>query len=124
MTTKRKDQHSTEFGLWIREIPELDSALGFLATNIDFLWTNYKTGEWMFLEEKRHMAEPKPWQAKLFVMLDKVAKSDPKYKGFHFVQFENTSPLDGRIFLDRKEVTSEQFRKFLKTFELPKVSPR
>jgi len=59
MTRKRNDSHSTEFGLWLREQNEIDSSLGYLATNIDFMWTNYKTGQWMILEEKRYESKVK-----------------------------------------------------------------
>ena len=54
MTRKRYDKHSTEFGLWLREQKELDSKFGYVATNLDYMWKNYKTGLWMFLEEKRY----------------------------------------------------------------------
>ena len=54
MTRQRNDSHSTEFGIWLRVQPQIDSSLGFLASNIDYCWTNYKTGEWMFIEEKRY----------------------------------------------------------------------
>ena len=108
MTAERKDNHSTEFGLWLREQPEIDSAKGFIATNIDFLWRNYNTGDWMLIEEKRYMSKPKRWQCQLFDLLDWCAKTHPKYRGFHIVQFEKTSPDDGKIFLDNKEVTRDQ----------------
>jgi hypothetical protein len=45
MTRKRYDNHSTEFGLWLREQEELKSSLGFVATNLDFIWSNYKTNK-------------------------------------------------------------------------------
>lgn len=108
MTIKRNDQHSTEFGLWLREVPELDSSLGYLATNIDFMWRNWKRSEWMLIEEKRHRAEMKTWQKLMFKVLDTAAKNDKTYKGFYFIQFENTSPVDGRIWINGKEVTRQQ----------------
>ena len=113
MTAKRKDEHSTEFGLWLRAQPEIDSKLGFVATNIDFLWRNYKTGDWMLIEEKRYMSKPKFPQTELFTLIDWCAKLHPKYRGFHIVQFEKTSPDDGAIYLDDKEITREQLISFL-----------
>jgi hypothetical protein len=114
MTTQRHDNHSTEFGLWLRKQDEIDSSLGFLATNIDYLWRNYKTGQWMFLEEKRHGCEPKPWQWKTFGLADSACRGKPGYLGFHLIVFENTSPDDGKIYLDRKEITKGQLVSFLR----------
>lgn len=114
MTQARRDTHSTEFGLWLREQKEIDSALGFVASNIDYMWSNYKTGDWMLVEEKRHGQEPKYYQQQLFNKLDNAGKSDRHYKGFHLVVFENTSPSDGRIWLDKKEISKEQLIKFLR----------
>jgi len=114
MTSKRKDKHSTEFGLWLREQPEIDSSLGYIATNIDYMWRNYKTNQWMLIEEKRHNSSIKRWQKELFAILDWCGKKHPKYCGFHVLQFENTSPEDGNVFLDGKEISKEQLVAFLK----------
>lgn len=114
MTKKRYDNHSTEFGLWLREQPEIDSKNGYLATNIDFMWSNYNTGEWMLIEEKRYMAEPREWQRKLFTILNFVCELDPKYKGFHYIKFERTSPEDGKMYLDKKEVSRDELIEFLR----------
>jgi len=113
MTKQRRDEHSTEFGLWLRAQPEIDSRLGFVASNLDYIWRNYKTGRWMLIEEKRHNASVKRWQRDLFDLLDKVARLDPDYCGFHVVRFANTSPDDGEIFLDGEEVTPRQLVSFL-----------
>lgn len=114
MTATRRDEHSTEFGLWLREQSEIDSALGFVATNIDYLWRNYRTGCWMLIEEKRHGVMPKRWQSESFDLVNKVSKGDPKYKGFHYLIFENTSPEDGTIMLDGKEISKDDLIKFLR----------
>lgn len=114
MTRQRYDKHSTEFGLWLRNQSEIDSKLGFVATNIDYIWENYKSGYWMLLEEKRFMGEPSYAQKKQFKKLYHNIKKDNLFKGFHFVQFENTSPEDGKIYLDRKEISKERLIYFLK----------
>ena len=69
MTKQRYDNHSTEFGLWLREQLELDSKLGFITTNLDYIWENYNTGEWMLIEEKRYMGKVGYSQGKLFKKL-------------------------------------------------------
>lgn len=105
MTRRRNDGHSTEFGLWLRDQGELDSSRGFIASNLDYIWHNYKTGQWMFIEEKRFMSSMKDWQKNLFRTVHMAAKSDPLYKGFAFLQFEKTCPQDGKTFWNYKEVS-------------------
>jgi hypothetical protein len=100
MTQKRRDNHSTEFGLWLRDQREIDSSLGYVTTNIDYIWENYKTGEWMILEEKRYNSEVKFYQKRIFDRLDKVSVNDPNYKGVYIIVFENTSPEDGNIYIN------------------------
>ncbi|HPW86825.1 MAG TPA: hypothetical protein PLU78_06495 [Chitinophagales bacterium] len=114
MTAQRRDNHSTEFGLWLRKQSEIDSSLGFLATNIDYLWRNYKTNEWMFIEEKRFNSQPKYWQQQSFQLVDKVSQNDPFYRGFHYLIFEHTTPEDGFIRLNNQIITREQLIAFLK----------
>ena len=114
MTRQRYDNHSTEFGLWLRAQSEIDSSLGYVTTNIDYVWKNYRTGEWMFIEEKRYMGKVSRNQREIFKNLNTLAKHDPLYKGYHMIQFERTGPDDGRIFIDRKEVTLHQLIDFLR----------
>lgn len=114
MTRQRNDSHSTEFGLWLREQKEIDSSLGFVATNVDYLWRNYKTGCWMLIEEKRYGSIAKYPQTEMFSLLDRACKNDPKYKGFHYLIFENTSPEDGSITLDGQQISKDDLIKFLK----------
>jgi hypothetical protein len=137
LTRQRNDNHSTEFALWLRgqlfnqnidEIKCIDSAQGFINTNIDYLWENYNTGDWMLIEEKRFMSQCRFSQAEQFKnfsqKLRNAVKKDydgfSKYHGFHLIQFENTSPDDGKIYLDHKEISKLelidflQFKKILK----------
>lgn len=107
MTRKRNDEHSTEFGLWLREQPEIDSKLGYIATNLDYIWENYKTSNWMYIEEKRFMTQPTWSQQCQFDRLIQRTKND-KFYGFHLLQFEYKSPEDGKIFWDKKEITKSE----------------
>jgi len=118
MTRKRDDTHSTEFGLWLREQNEIDSSLGYLATNIDFMWANYRTGKWMILEEKRHHSSVKRWQREMFNKLHSACLGAPGYCGLHLIQFENTSPDDGQVWLDKNEISREGLILFLQTFDV------
>ena len=116
MTRPRYDSHSTEFGLWLRKQSEIDSSIGFLATNIDYMWHNYQTGLWMLIEEKRHGSQSKRWQQEMFDMLDKAAKHDPDYRGFHMLVFENTDPDDGKMWLDGQSIDRDGLIAFLRFF--------
>ena len=113
MTRKRFDNHSTEFGLWLREQKELDASLGYVTTNLDYIWENYKTGEWMLIEEKRYMGECSFSQKQQFNKLYKRLNKDNKFRGFHLLQFENTNPDDGKIFLGKKEINKQELIDFL-----------
>ncbi len=114
MTRQRNDNHSTEFGLWLRDQEEIDSRLGFVATNVDYIWTNYKTNQWMVIEEKRYCSDISYSQKQQFRVLDSACRSDPDYRGFHLVVFEQTSPDDGDIWVNRKRIDKETFVEFLK----------
>ena len=113
MTRKRNDSHSTEFGLWLREQHLISSKVGFVATNLDFVWNNYKTGEWMLLEEKRYMSDVTWSQKKIYKLLFSNIEKNKTFKGIHLVQFEKTSPEDGGIWLNRKRITGHDFMLFL-----------
>jgi hypothetical protein len=113
LTRKRNDSHSTEFGLWLREQPEICSSAGYVATNLDYIWGNYKTGEWMLIEEKRHNRKPTWSQKKQFEILHNAAKYDENYIGFYVVVFENTSPIDGDIYINNLLVSSDELIDFL-----------
>ena len=115
MTQQRRDNTSTEFGIWLRKQKEIDSQLGFTTTNIDYLWTNYKTGDyWMLIEEKRYGRMPGYSQVEMYKLVDRTSKTDPKYRGFHVLIFEKTNPSDGGIWIDGKYINKEDLIKFLR----------
>lgn len=117
MTRQRNDDKSTEFGLWLRHQEEIDSKRGFIATNIDYMWRNYKLKKWLYLEEKRYGYDVKFPQTEMFKIADVAASNDINYCGFHKLIFENTNPEDGCMWLDDKEITREELIKFLR-FEI------
>jgi hypothetical protein len=113
MTQKRRDDKSTPYGLWLREQKDIDSGLGYIATNIDYIWQNYKTGQWMIKEEKCRNSEPAFYQKRIFKMLDNLCRRDPNYFGAHLIQFENTTPEDGEIRINGVRVSKEFLLEFL-----------
>jgi len=109
---------ATPFSLWLREQPEIDSRLGYVTTNIDYMWMNYKDdGRWMLIEEKRYNGNTTYSQHKQFEIIHNACRSDKKYRGIHLLVFEKTTPDDGKIFLDRIEISKEQLISFLKFTE-------
>jgi len=123
MTTQRRDGNPpSEFSEWFRKQPEINSKLGFLNTNIDYCWRDYKSGYWMLIEEKRYKHLPPKWQMESFKVVDSSIGSS-YYKGFHLIVFEKTSPNDGRLWLDTEEISKERLIDFLR-FELPYVNYR
>lgn len=113
MTQQCRDGTGTEFSQWLRRKQEIDSSLGYVATNLDYIWFNHNKDRYMAIEEKRYMHDLKPYQARVFRKIDKVLKNDPHYQGFHLVQFEETSPSDGEIHVDKEFIDYENFLKFL-----------
>lgn len=114
MTRKRYDEHGTEFSNWLREQTDLDSSLGYVATNLDYIWYNYKTDAWMLLEEKRYGGLLKLYQKQLFNRLDKLCRQDKAYRGFHIIVFQNTNPDDGETWIDGENATKEDLLDFLR----------
>jgi hypothetical protein len=104
----------TEFSRWLRSNKEIDSSFGYTATNIDYIWNNYKTKKFMLIEEKRYRSEMSYSQKSLIDRVHVLCTASSDYQGFHFIQFEKTNPEDGKIFLDKEEVSIEQLLNFLK----------
>jgi len=114
MTRQSYYQKGSPFSEWLRQQPEIDSRLGFVTTDIDYLWRNYQTGTFMLIEEKCRMGEMNYSQRTSLEFLDSVCSYHPLYKGFHLIQFENESPEDGDIYLDGKKITKEELISFLR----------
>jgi len=113
MTIKRKYSGGMDLGMWFREQPEIDSKKGYLISDVDFMYYHRYSGLWMLLEVKCKISEPKSWHRNMLLILDKCAKNDPNYRGFHLISFENSTPDNGRIFINTRHVTKEQFMLFL-----------
>jgi len=114
MTKKcRYEEEATPFSLWLREQKDLDSDLGFITTNVDYIWENYKSNKWMILEEKRYNGNLYFSQKNQMKNLHNSIESD-NYLGFHLIIFENTTPEDGEIYLDYNEIDQNDLKEFLR----------
>jgi hypothetical protein len=127
MTRQSNDGKQTPFSLWlrnkhpdnvrfIRDNDPIDSAKGFTTTDIDYVWMNYKTGEWFIIEEKRYCAEPEYSQREVLNFINRLArKADPEhYKGLYYIVFENTNPEDGKIWVNKVEVDKNRLLRLLR----------
>jgi hypothetical protein len=129
-------ERSTPFSLLIREIPELDSLLGYRTSNIDFVWAFEPDEQYLLLEEKRFGASIKDWQMRVFRYVDQALRlsGDPNYYGFHTLVFEgelpsawrqkihdpasflakfDKEPIEGKMRLDGREITIDELIEFL-----------
>lgn len=111
-------ERSLAFSQWVRKnLPH--SRTGFCVTNQDWLLYNYKTQRLMLLEEKTRNGRLSTWFANLieYVINPALAEYCPKvgieYRGYHLLVFENSSPTDGRIWLDGHGVDEEWLRNYL-----------
>lgn len=119
MITTRQEKYkyrNSQFSDWIRsKLPS--SATGYSSTDIDFVLFNWKTKKVMLIEEKCRKAEPSFNQHELFKFMhkwiEKGIDSDWQYLGYHLIQFENECPSDGKIYLDRQEISEKQLIEFL-----------
>lgn len=96
------------FSAWVREnLP--DSSTGYMASDLDFIFWNYKTKKVMLIEIKTRNADVKTWQKIMWSNIDKWIKngidSNWTYLGFNFIQFERTNFEDGRCYLNGNEIS-------------------
>lgn len=124
MTIARHDQHSTEFGLWLRgrlqkkinpepicwepeviqqtDVSSINSLLQYNATNLDYIWS--EQCRFILLEEKRYCSEIRYAQSRAFAWMDRALLSSAEsenYGGFYIITFERTNPEDGSMWLER-----------------------
>lgn len=113
MTRDRTYEGSTEFSIWIRNQPELDSQYGYRAYDTDYIWWNSYSNKFMFIEEKRYGWDIiKAGPHTIFSRINKLCAKDNLYRGYHLICFENTNPDDGRIQLNYQDITKEDLIKF------------
>lgn len=111
-------ERSLEFSRWIREnLP--DSQTGLCVTNIDWVFYNWRTKKLMLCEEKTHMAKLSKWFEMLISYVIEPALRAfcryhaIQYKGYHLIQFDGTSPDDGKIFVNGKLMDKKAFTSWI-----------
>ncbi len=126
MTRERVIEGDTPFGEWLRSHPALDSRRGYDIQNLDYAYHHFLRGNLMLLEEKQNRGTSSYAQQDTHGIINQAlafafnhpaftlkrlsAKRPARitYHGYHLIQFERTSPRDGRIWIDGIEVTEEQ----------------
>jgi hypothetical protein len=118
---------TTPFSNWCRENKELDSKkAGITISDVDMIITHYRNNNrFIILEEKCNLQPIKFPQSKILMRLHNLCKADENYMGYYFVQFQNESPFDGKIYItdmstgDKIEISEEQLTQFLLDFNFP-----
>lgn len=126
----------SDFSQWLYEqmVPVFDGNTD--VQDIDFVIFNYLTGDLMTIEAKerngRSLDAQKDTQNVLRQLLmlgsegtvnTKRGVRAVKYHGHHLVQFENSTPDNGRVRLDGTLVGREQFMKFLNFGQVKETNP-
>lgn len=110
----------TDFSEWIRNNQRLSSENGYILTDIDYLWKNYNNGRFMILEEKTHFSDMDDTQRGLIYDLNLLLKRSQNYHGFHLIQFENTCPSNGDIYIDKKKSSEIELVELMQMLDLSK----
>ena len=105
-------ERSLEFSQWIRErLPDTDT--GYVVSNLDWIFHNYKNKILLLAEEKTHGGQLRYAQSKLFIGILEPAlrmwceANGYIWLGFHLIRFENTCPTDGKIYWDDESISEE-----------------
>ncbi|MGI0081047.1 MAG: hypothetical protein ACRECH_15670, partial [Nitrososphaerales archaeon] len=113
----------TDFSIWVRNQSELESNKYRLSIH-DRDWViergidpRYGQALAMIIEEKTRLAQVPLQQLAMLRKFHEMCMSDLRWRGSHILQFENTSPENGRIYLDGSRLDTEELIKFIR-FEM------
>lgn len=133
MTRQRNDEHSTEFGVWLRtQYQRWIGSHTFSAQNLDYIWHNWKKNWIILIEEKRYggMVNKRAEFAQrdthgvVSQMLEIASGSvvntarGPRlceYRGYYRIVFENTSPDDGWMTINGEPADEKDLLRLLYT---------
>lgn len=129
MTRQRQDDHSTEFGLWLRRLKPPLSSANYDAENLDYIWFNYRQGWFITIEEKRFDAKATKAQLDTHGIVSQMLMMSSGrevetmrgvrpifYRGHYCIAFENTNPEDSAwIKINGEQSSQEELLETLKT---------
>jgi hypothetical protein len=104
------------FNDWVRKnLP--DSSTGFWVTDVDFVFISFKSRKFMLVETKKNSRYPTNAQSEIISFMDTVLRRGTppewEYLGYHVLVFEKTGWENGKVWLDGKEITEEDFKYFV-----------
>lgn len=108
----------TPFSNWLRALPApLDSST-VSNQNLDYVWHDYRTNRLLTIEEKRHRGASAPAQTDTHGVVAQMLHAASgmfvqtmrglrpvEYVGHYVIRFENTSPDDGRLWINGTETS-------------------
>ena len=104
------------FSAWVlQNLP--DTGTGFMVSDIDFFMFNHKTKKALILEIKTKGSDLRPFQVRMYAMLDKalssISEDGYEWLGCHVLKFENSGFHDGLAWLDGRLVSEAEVKIFL-----------
>ena len=117
-TEERTGFREEGFSRWIRaNLPSSLPPSCFTVFDVDFVLRNYKTERLAFIEVKCKRRKPEIAQRLTMTLLDSIMQlgtprvgGNWKYVGYWLLQFENTMPDDGKVWIDDIEVTEQELK--------------
>jgi hypothetical protein len=117
---ERLGTRNLDFSGWVRSACK-PSSEGFTASDIDWVFRDTRENKIQIVEAKCKRAKLSLMQEIMYKELRKIFAAgiaatygnSMTWYGVHVLQFENTSPANGRIWWDGVEITQEQLVAFL-----------
>ena len=138
MTRDRNFGEDEPFEKWLRAEEQLSSKAGYVRSDLDIVWRNYKARKFMLLEKKTHgKTTIASAQKDTYALIHEAClkahheigikvnsyfnrpEQTYQYCGFHTICFENEGPEDGKIYLAHrggitKDLTLDMLIKFMR----------
>ena len=107
-----------DFSLWVRKNLPDSQADGFMASDIDFYFFNYKTKNHALVEIKTYTGKLSLWQEQMYDRLGRWIqnggdKEGWNFMGFYLIKFEKKDFTEGKVFLNGIESSEEEIKNVL-----------
>ena len=114
---------NTKLYRWRRKQTAIDSSLGYVASNIDCIWMNLKTGKWCIIEDKESGSQIANWQHTLLTNIHNACLCLKGYQGMFSIEVVGEEPeitKDTRIKINGVEMGINCLLNFFR-FEPPDI---
>ena len=122
----------TPFSHWLRALPDPLSSRVISNQNLDYIWHNYRESWLITIEEKRHGGSVPPAQQDTHYIIEQMLTASSglrvqtlrgirpiEYRGHYVIRFENTTPDDGRIWINDTQATKHDLLRLLSGGKTP-----